>query len=640
MKKIILRTLGVVALVIAGLVVNIVWFKPLFIRAFYEKVFVQFAFDSPELLSSLHLVEGLGIQGHNARLDDASDAQQDRLMARLRQNLATLHSYDTTGLRGQDRLNYQVLDWYMRNILAGDAFRYDDYPVNQLFGVQNEFPSFMANVHQVHNRRDADYYNQRLAAVGRKFGQVLDGLKIREKHGVVPPTFVIDKAVAGMQNLVAQPAEQSILYTALAEKLKKADGLDAAAQAAVLAEAKRQITGTVYPAYQRLIDYFTALRPRSTTDAGVWKFPDGKAYYAYCLRQNTTTDLSAAEIHALGLREVARITAEMRAILRAEKVPGADSVGPTLARLGGEAQFLYPDTDSGRTQILTDYRRILAEVDRGLGGAFRLRPRARLEVRRVPVFKEKTSAGAYYEPGALDGSRPGTFYASLYDVKATPKFGMRTLAYHEGIPGHHFQIGIAQELKGLPTFRTVIPFTAYAEGWALYAERVAAELGFEKDPYDNLGRLRAELFRAARLVVDTGLHDQRWTREQAIRYLRQTTGMAESDVVAEVERYIVMPGQACAYKVGMLKILELRERAKQQLGPKFDLRDFHDVVLQNGSLPLSILEQVVNDYIAAKKAARVAAPPPGRAATALGSGGVRGPGLAAELCTKASKFGK
>nr|WP_250636932.1 DUF885 domain-containing protein [Hymenobacter sp. PAMC 26628] len=317
----------------------------------------------------------------------------------------------------------------------------------------------------------------------------------------------------------------------------------------------------------------------------------------------TTTNLSAVQIHQLGLQEVARITAEMRAILQAQKVAGADSVGPTLARLGEEPRFLYPDTDAGRAQILADYQTILTEVDKGLSSAFRIRPKARLEVRRVPVFKEKTSAGAYYDRAALDGSRPGVFYASLYDVKATPKFGMRTLAYHEGIPGHHFQVGVAQELKGLPTFRTLVSFVAYGEGWALYAERLASELGFEKDPYDRLGGLRAELFRAARLVVDTGLHDQRWTREQAIGYLRRTTGMAASDVEAEVERYIVMPGQACAYKVGMLKILELRERAKQQLGPKFDLRDFHDVVLKNGPLPLEILEQVVSEYIAAKKAA-------------------------------------
>ncbi|WP_205701564.1 DUF885 domain-containing protein [Hymenobacter rigui] len=603
MKKVFLRTLAIILLLLAVLVVNTIWFKPFFIRAFYERVFAEFAFDSPELLSRLRLVEGIGIQRHNRKLNDASEAEATRQIAKLRETLATLHRYDTTGLRGQDRLNYQVLDWYLTNEVAGTAFRYDNYPVNQMFGVQNDFPSFMADVHQVHSRRDADYYNERLAAVRVKFAQVLEGLKVREQHGVVPPTFVIDKVLAEMSGLVAQVPEQSILYTSLVEKLHKVKALNATEQAEILAETKRQIIGNVYPAYQELIAYFTALRPRSTTDAGVWKFPDGKAYYAYCLRQYTTTNLSAAQIHALGLSEVARITAEMRTILQAEKVAGADSVGPTMVRLGEEPRFSYPDTDSGRSQILADYRRILAEVDKGLSSAFRIRPNAALEVRRVPEFKQKTAPGAYYEPAALDGSRPGVFYANLYDVKATPKFGMRTLAYHEGIPGHHFQIGIAQELQGLPTFRTVIPFPTYGEGWALYAERLASELGFEKDPYDNLGRLRAELFRAVRLVVDTGIHDQRWTREQAISYMRRTTGMALSDVTAEIERYIVMPGQACAYKVGMLKILELRERAKQQLGPKFDLRDFHDAVLKNGGLPLEILEQVVNDYIKVKKAA-------------------------------------
>ncbi|MCA8830385.1 DUF885 domain-containing protein [Hymenobacter pini] len=603
MKKFILRALAVILLVVAVLVVNTIWFRPFFIRAFYERVFAEFAFDSPELLSRLRLVEGLGIQGHNSKLNDASEAETTRQIAKLHETQKMLHSYDTTGMRGQDRLNYQVLNWYLANEVAAAAFRYNNYPVNQMFGVQNEFPGFMANVHQVHNRRDADYYNERLAAVRVKFAQVLEGLQLREQRGVVPPTFVIDKVLAEMTGLVAQQPEQSILYTSLVEKLQKVKDLNANEKTEILAETKRQITTSVYPAYRELINYLTSLRARSTNDAGVWKFPNGKAYYAHCLRSNTTTNLTAAQIHALGLSEVARITAEMRAVLQAEKVTGADSVGPTLVRLGEEPRFSYPDTDSGRSQILTDYRRILSEVDKGLSGAFRIRPKAALEVRRVPEFKQKTSPGAYYEAAALDGSRPGVFYANLYDVKATPRFGMHTLAYHEGIPGHHFQIGIAQELTGLPTFRTVVPFVAYGEGWALYAERLAWELGFEKDPYDNLGRLRAELFRAVRLVVDTGIHDQRWTREQAIDYMRRTTGMALSDVTAEVERYIVMPGQACSYKIGMLKILELRERAKQQLGPKFDLRDFHDAVLKNGGMPLEILDQVVNDYIKAKKTA-------------------------------------
>jgi uncharacterized protein (DUF885 family) len=602
MKKFFLRTFLAIVLLIGVFSVNLIWFKPFFIREFYERTFLRFALDSPEILSSLRLLEPLGIRGHNRELNNASLAFADETLARLHRDLATLHSYDTTGMDGQARLSYQILDWYMTNEDAGAKFRYDNYPVNQLFGVQNEFPTFMATTHHVGDVRDAEDYNIRLSKLPTKFAQVVEGLKVREQRGVVPPTFVIDKVLAEMKNFTAQAPEKNILYTALQTKLAKLPAVPAAKQTKLLADTKKQLQTVVYPAYQGLITYLTALRPRSTTDAGVWKFPDGAAFYAYCLRSNTTTNLSAKELHALGLSEVARITGEMRAILRAQRETGADSVGPTMARLGEEPRFLYPDTDSGRAQILADYRRILAEVDKGLTPAFRIRPKAKLAVARVPEFKQKTAPGAYYEPAALDGSRPGTFYANLYDVKATPKFGMQTLAYHEGIPGHHFQLGIAQELKGLPTFRGVIPFTAYTEGWALYAERLAWELGFEKDPYANLGRLRAELFRAVRLVVDTGIHDQRWTREQAIRYMRQTTGMAQTDVEAEIERYIVMPGQACAYKVGMLKILELRERTRQQLGTKFDLRDFHDAVLKNGAMPLDVLEQVVNDYIAAKKA--------------------------------------
>lgn len=598
MKKLVLRGLLAVVLVASVFVVNAVWFKPFFIRVFYERVFLSFALKSPELLTSLRLLEPLGIQGHNTQLDDASLAFEEQQARKLRDDLATLHSYSTAGMDAQQRLSYDILDWFMTRQVEGDKFRLDNYPVNQLYGAQNEFPTFMATKHQVHNRRDAENYNERLGKVKVKFAQVLEGVQAREKHGVVPPTFVIDKVLAEMNAFVSQAPEQNILYTSLQEKLGKVADFDPAAKNTLLANTKAQLETAVYPAYRSLIGYFTALRPRSTSDAGVWKFPDGAAYYAYCLKQNTTTDFTADQIHELGLREVARITAEMRAILQAQREADADSVGPALARLGEEPRFLYPDTDAGRAQILADYKTILAEVDRGLAPAFRIRPRARLDVQRVPKFKEKTSAGAYYEHAALDGSRPGTFYASLYDVKATPKFGMRTLAYHEGIPGHHFQIGIAQELKGLPTFRTLVPFTAYSEGWALYAEQLAWELGFQKDPYDNLGRLQAELFRAVRLVVDTGIHAKRWTREQAIRYMRGTTGLAASDVEAEVERYIVMPGQACAYKTGMLKILELRQRAQRELGPAFDLRDFHDAVLKNGAMPLSVLERVVNEYIA------------------------------------------
>ncbi|MFT4854416.1 MAG: hypothetical protein ACI9YR_002817, partial [Bacteroidia bacterium] len=273
-----------------------------------------------------------------------------------------------------------------------------------------------------------------------------------------------------------------------------------------------------------------------------------------------------------------------------------------IEALKADPRFYYPDTDEGREQILKDYQSILDEVDLAMDNVFSLRPETGMEVQRIPEFKEKTAPGAYYQPPARDGSRPGVFFANLYDIKATPKYGMRTLAYHEGIPGHHFQVTISQELSGLPIFRTLSPFTAYTEGWALYTEQLAWELGFQDDPFDNVGRLQSELFRAVRLVVDTGIHAKKWTRQQAIDYLLTNTGMPESDVVAEIERYIVMPGQATSYKVGMIKILEVREKAKLALGDTFDIKEFHDVVLKNGAVPLDILERLVDNYIREKQA--------------------------------------
>ena len=306
----------------------------------------------------------------------------------------------------------------------------------------------------------------------------------------------------------------------------------------------------------------------------------------------TTTDYSAEEIHNIGLSEVDRIQSEILSILASEGFDVSMGFTPAIEELASQERFYYPDTDEGREQILADYQTIIDEIDAGLGDAFLVRPKAGMEVKRIPLFKEKTAPGAYYQRPSIDGSRPGVFYANLYDIKATPKYGMRTLAYHEAVPGHHFQISISMELEGLPIFRTLSPFTAYTEGWALYTEYLAWELGFQNDPYDNIGRLQAELFRAVRLVVDTGIHAKRWT-----------TGMAESDVISEIERYIVLPGQATAYKVGMMKILEVRQKAKDALGDKFVLGEFHDVVLKNGAVPLDILERLVDRWIEDKLSA-------------------------------------
>ena len=313
----------------------------------------------------------------------------------------------------------------------------------------------------------------------------------------------------------------------------------------------------------------------------------------------TTTDYTPEQVHQIGLSEVGRIKTEMHDILSDQGYSDTTkTLGEIIQELNKEERFLYQNNDEGRKEIIEGYNNILNEINDGLDEAFDIRPKASMEVKRVPEFKEEGSARAYYEQSTVDGSRGGIFYANLGVVTETVKFGMKTLAYHEGIPGHYFQVAIQGELKNTPIFRKFPYFAAYAEGWALYAEQLAWELGFyENNPFGNLGRLQAEMFRAVRLVVDTGIHYKKWTREEAIEYMIANSGMTTAEVVTEIERYIVMPGQACAYKIGMMKILELREKAKSKLGKQFKLKEFHNVVLKNGVVPLDILEEIINDYI-------------------------------------------
>jgi uncharacterized protein (DUF885 family) len=413
----------------------------------------------------------------------------------------------------------------------------------------------------------------------------------------------VEKVLAEMRAFVAAPPKANLLYTSFAEKLGKlpADVIDPATCAALLAQAETAIGGHVYGAYGRWIAAYEALQAKTTGNDGVWSMPDGAAYYAWSARMHTSTDMTPAQIHQLGLEEVARIEAEMDAILAAEGLVDG-GVGERVQQIAQRPGQQYPDSDAGRERIIADFTAIIAEADASLDAHFNVRPKQGVRVERVPAFREKTAPGAYYNTPAMDGSRPGIFYINLRNPDEVARFGMRTLAYHEAIPGHHFQSTIQQELQGVPTFRKVLPFTAFSEGWALYAERLAWEIGLQEAPLDNLGRLQGELFRAVRLVVDTGMHDKRWTREQAIAYMLEKTGMPESDVVAEIERYLVMPGQALAYKVGMNRILGLRERARAALGPKFDLRQFHDLVLTAGDLPLAILERRVDAWIGEKAA--------------------------------------
>jgi uncharacterized protein (DUF885 family) len=604
MRRVLKWSAGILAtfVVVAGVLAAHTWWgKPLSINWFYNRVFLQFALSNPELLTQIRLLEQVGIRGHNAKLNDESLAHEERQIEQLKTNVATFKRYDASAFTAQDRISYDVFDYFTSMQLANERWRFHSLPISQHFGMQSNVPSLLTQSQQVNDATDAGHYIARLDAFPIKFEQTLVGIREREKRGIYPQRFVVDKVSSQMKGFISGEAKANPLVTSFAEKLGKISSMSADERAQWIAKAEASVTKSVVPAYQMLIDHFEGLKSKVTRNDGVWAWPDGEAFYQYRIEEQTTTKLRAEEIHAMGLADVARLTQEMDASLQAAGYK-AGSVAERVRAVSKAASQIYPDTDAGRADILRDYQHIIDEIAKGLDPYFSVKPKATVEVKRVETFAEKEAPGAYYQASPLDGSRPGVFFANLRDVTETPKFTMRTLAYHEAIPGHHFQIGIAQELQGLPMFRSLIPFTAYAEGWALYAERLAWEIGFQKEPLDNLGRLRDEMFRAVRLVVDTGIHSKRWTREQAIAYMMEKTGMAAGEVETEIERYMVDPGQALAYKVGMNKILELRERAKKALGDRFDIREFHSVVLKNGALPLAVLERVVDDMIAQKKA--------------------------------------
>ena len=589
--------IAVILALLAWFVISLVWGKPWSVNLHYVRTFLRFAIDSPELLTHLGILEKMGIHWHNAKLADASVARETKQYRQIAKDLRILRSYDRRRQSKAQLLSTDIMDWFLEDQARSEPYRFHNYPLNQMFGIQSELPNFMLTLHPLVSRTEARNYIRRLSRFGIKFDQVLEGLQIREQKGILPPRFVIRRVLDEMIAFAGQPAVQNPLYTVFKEKIAKLK-IEASEQQRLLVDVEMQINTVVYPAYQKFITYFTALEAKASDEDGVWKLPDGAAFYAYCLRSNTTVELNPEQVHAIGLAEVERIESEMKAILTRLGYPDVANAPRKLQEFAKEERFLYSNTDDGRAQALADYQHILDDINASLDPLFAVRPKAALKVERVPEFREKTCAAAYYQPADLGGGRPGVFYANLRDMNEVAKFGMKTLSYHEGIPGHHFQLAIAMELRGVPFFRRLVPFTAYAEGWALYAEKLVRENGvYADDPYSELGCLDSELFRAVRLVVDTGIHAMRWTRQQAIDYMQQHTAQALEAVVSEVERYIVMPGQACAYKIGELKLLELRQKARQALGDKLDLRHFHDVILKNGSMPLSLLEQVVEAYI-------------------------------------------
>jgi uncharacterized protein (DUF885 family) len=544
------------------------------------------------------------IDADYGKWDDLSDAADAQDYKADQAALADMHRrFDPARLSPASRLSYRLFEKKIER--SAGAYRYRDYGYvfDQMNGAQSQMPAFLINIHRVTSKSDAEAYVSRLEGMGAAMRQAIAQSRARADKGIMPPKWVYPYVISDAQNVVTgypftKSGEDAPLYADIKAKVNKL-ALSDAEKADLLARASNALLNSVKPAYAELVTEMERQQKIAGTDDGVWRFKDGAGYYAQLLKSYTTTDLNGDQIHALGLAQVARIHGEMQEIMKKTGFTG--SLQDFFRFMREDKRFYAPNTDEGRALYLAETEKAKADVSALLPQYFGILPKAPLVVKRVEIFREKSAGKAFYQGPSPDGSRPGTYYANLYDMADMPLFEIEALFYHEGLPGHHLQRTIQTELTGLPPFRRFGGFTAYTEGWGLYSEKLAKDMGLYKDPYRDFGRLQLELHRAIRLVVDSGLHHKKWTREQAIQYVIDNSADAPGGIVKAIERYVVYPGQATAYMVGRLKISELRDKAQKELGPKFDYRAFHDTVLKDGPVPLDVLEEQVNAWIAAQK---------------------------------------
>ena len=567
------------------------------LNEWFEEKFEQALARSPEFQTFL------GRKTDYDKWDNVSDAFINESHALQMAALAEMQNdFNFDLLDDASKLSYRLFEYQAERADAMHPYRNHWYVFSQFTGPHSGVPSFLINQHRVASVEDAEAYIARLNGVKDHLGQYQTRAEAQYADGIYPPLWAYQQMIDTSRNIISgAPFDASEEPSTLLDDLNgKINALEISSEdkESLRAQGVSALMNSVQPAYESLITMFEAHQANASNDDGAWKLPDGDAYYNERLTQMTTTDMSASEIHDLGLAEVARIHGEMNEIKEAVGFEGSLQDFFVYMREDPDGNFTYPNTDEGREAYLEEATEIIDTMEGRLDELFLTFPEAELTVKRVEPFREQAAGKAFYQRPAADGSRPGIYYANLYNMADMPIYQMEALAYHEGIPGHHMQLAIMQELENVPSFRKFGGFTAYTEGWGLYSEYIPKEMGFYEDPYSDFGRLAMELWRAARLVVDTGLHDKRWTREEAIEYLITNTPNPEGDCIKAIERYIVMPGQATAYKIGMNKLLELRDRAEQAMGDDFDVRKFHDIVLRDGAVPLAILEENVDAWIA------------------------------------------
>jgi uncharacterized protein (DUF885 family) len=571
--------------------------RPQDIETLFRNFFIEYIDLKPETGSAIGLPSSFGINVKHHELDDESEQGLKRVYDLYRKYNDWLAEYDLTRLTTSQRVASDVLKWFLENELSGEKFRNHKHIIHPMFGFHNTFITLMTEHHRISDTADAEDYITRLNKVKNKVSQLIQRLHVQKQNGIWPPLYVVENYLQSLNDFVQVPYEENLLYQSFLNRISSQETISNGIKARLCRKVIDALKNSVYPAYAQLVDQVNTVRHVADKNAGVWKLPNGDAYYEYCLRAHTTTDMTPEEIHNLGLREVERIQKELITQFKKLGINGSDRFVDllnkymTISSNTENVRYFFPATEEGKIQTLLAYQAIIDSMQTHLPLIFSKIPRAKVQVMRVPQYKEQT-IGTYYQPPKLDGSQGGIFYANLsYQHK---KSDMKALTYHEAIPGHHLQIALEQEQSEARIFKTLFFFTGFVEGWALYAERLAKENGFYNDIHSLIGYLRSELFRALRLVIDTGIHHRRWTREQAYTYLLENLGWSE---YSQIDRYIIWPGQAGAYKVGELKILQLRDHAKEILGDKFDIKEFHDVVLRYGSVPLDVLERLVDEYI-------------------------------------------
>jgi uncharacterized protein (DUF885 family) len=569
-----------------------------------NRLSTDFLREAPEYSTSLAVSEEQAGGRYIDRLSDASKAGFIRQRELGQRGVTELQALDRDTLQPNDQVTYDVVLTALQNNVDSARFEYGGgaggpYVITQLTGSYTGLPDFLASQHPITNRDQTDAYLTRLSAYARMLDQETQRLGEDTSAGVIPPDFAIDGAVRQLGGFAETAPAQTVLVTSLRSRLANVAEITDTDKAALVQRAEAIVRDEVLPAYRRQIEALTAVRPRATHDAGIWKLPQGEEMYAAALRNSTTTSMTPDEIHQMGTELVASLHSEMDAILKAQGLTRG-TVAERVQQLGRRPDQLYPNTDAGRTQLLADLNTQVQAIRARMPEVCGTLARAELEIKRVPEYTQDGAPGGYYQGAALDGSRPGAYYINLRDTAEWPKFTLPTLTYHEGVPGHHWQIAIAQESQGLPFIRSaLLGFNAYQEGWGLYAEQLADEMGvYANDPFGRVGYLQSAAFRASRLVCDTGIHAKRWTREQAIDSMVAATGDQRSSVTTEIERYCVWPGQACGYMVGRQAINRMRDAARTTLGDRFDIKGFHDTLLTNGALPLSVAESLVTQWAA------------------------------------------